>query len=214
MGLLKRGKPPFIHNSMNEDIDQEFLPPPSPSLLRQISNVGANENLFCFCLDEVTRERGNIRLGCRCVSHYGCLVNYFRVALKDRFGSIVMNRGIRCPYSTANLCLSENEYFLTPDDFDALYLYGNTMQIGVEGSGVDIIQVDEVEKYRKWFNENLDDDALNVTKGGTDLTVGMSEIGDIGDIGELDRTEQYIKATTIVCPNCGVLAGTHYHSHR
>jgi len=54
-----------------------------PSLLRQASGIGEEKN--CFCSDAVGKGgAGDIRLGCKCLVHEGCLVTYIRFQLGDK----------------------------------------------------------------------------------------------------------------------------------
>lgn len=75
-------------------------------IVRQLSNK-VGEELQCFCRDS-TRPLGSLvagerrvddlRLGCGCVLHYDCFINYIRYKMGDRLGMDL--RGFACPYGS------------------------------------------------------------------------------------------------------------------
>ena len=62
-----------------DDDDLDSLEPTGPStplpMLRQKSpRAPREEGDFCFCLEKISCDIGNIRLRCRCLVHFECIV--------------------------------------------------------------------------------------------------------------------------------------------
>ena len=73
----------------------------APRLTRQYSNKDRTETVcpLCYCtMGSVTEETSvaDLRLGCGCLLHYMCFVDYVRAKMNDRLGMDA--RGIPCPY--------------------------------------------------------------------------------------------------------------------
>ena len=106
-------------------------------LTRQLSDNSRISNTFyCFCRDYDDGDNDNcntskfVRLGCQCIIHYHCLIQYIRSKLGDRM-TMSLN-GISCPYG--NECKSyqildkvnKDEtkiYYITTTDLDNIVDY-------------------------------------------------------------------------------------------
>ena len=82
----------------------------------------------CFCLG-FTDDPSTLfmRLGCNCVIHYHCLVQYLQHRIGDRRNMNLL--GISCPYGGECKSLSGSDdsggvYYVTLDDLDNIVEYG------------------------------------------------------------------------------------------
>lgn len=171
-------------------------------VLRQASTNAALENIQCgFCDEDIKAELGHLRLGCRCLVHYGCIVSYVRSKLEDR--STIKERGIPCPYGP--LCKAQEEYFLRPKDLQALLRYqsdfnsdGYAPELCEEDEKIKVLTSVEVAKFTKWCEHQQSDEP---------------EFDPEEYLTTMDtKSRQYMEATTKPCPNCHMRA-THYHGH-
>ena len=82
---------------MQEDENHENI---RPVIMRQASENAEREKKECFCSDLITAATGNLRLKCRCLVHYHCLVSHIRAKLSDRMS--IDKNGIVCPYGRSS----------------------------------------------------------------------------------------------------------------
>jgi len=176
------------------------------ALIRQAS--GRAPGMSCqICLSPVGLAPGaaeDLRLGCHCLVHYSCLVQYIRTCLGNKtmlLHSIPQGEdrpGIICPMSSAKTCQfaesGEANYFLTVADLELLIEYGETNRERLAGEQEEevgeplILTRVEAEKLRLWLAE----------------TQSQKPVPDSDDA--------MINATTKPCPKCNYRA-SHFHSH-
>lgn len=138
-----------------------------------------------------------MRLGCGCVIHYHCLIQYIKFKIGDRLTMSL--RGMSCPYGSE--CKSfetledESKYFITTDDIENIYQYGlehPQLTISLEENEVTPLLFEEVEGFKKWIEERKQVTTLEISDDDHDL---------------------YTISTTKGCPSCGYRS-THYHGHQ
>ena len=116
---------------------------PQFALTRALSYDGRAANEYhCFCMDcddgdnDINDVSKFVRLGCRCVLHYHCLVQYVRSKLSDRLTMSL--RGISCPYGSECKSFKTLDdvhgddaliYYITTDDLDNIVDYGSNHPI-------------------------------------------------------------------------------------
>jgi hypothetical protein len=93
----------------------------------------------------------------------------------------------------AQQCELNGKYFITPTDLDELSIYGEDMPVPSTDNDVPSpLTIDEKNKFCMWYD------------GNDGNIVQPLEQDDVDTIA-------YMRATTVKCPSCGVLSGTHYH---
>ena len=152
---------------MSQSEAQHILPHPAPpappapaSLLRAVSLSVADQDLQCeFCTTQISYSNEYIRLGCRCILCYKCLVQYVRGKLGDR-SLILRGLGVPCPFGEKCSAQLQTEvpkegeddeevrrkeaatpYYLSPRHVEALYRYGERQfsNVASTGTGASII---------------------------------------------------------------------------
>jgi len=109
------------------------------ALTRALSYDGRTaKDYHCFCFDcddgdnDINDVSKFVRLGCRCVLHYHCLVQYVRSRLGDRLTMSLS--GISCPYGgecksfkTLDEVHGDESliYYITTNDLDNIVDYGS-----------------------------------------------------------------------------------------
>ena len=108
-------------------------------LARTASFNGLTPQVCKLCDCELSNQPGDLRLSCRCLIHYNCLVKYILYSEKLEAKESLINRGIRCPFSflpdepAENTCKKTvdtgNLYFLTSTELHDLVTYGEFLKI-------------------------------------------------------------------------------------
>ena len=200
---------------------RSFLPSlyPCPSSMSRleapfpmIRQASGNEIRDCFCSEQVGRVNwsSDLRLGCRCMVHYFCIVRYVRLALgnkRELLHSIPEGTdrpGILCPYSRAGSC-ARGPYFLTTADLQILVDYGiqhaaRLAEESQENEDDRPLTVEEVEKLSRYLSfdepDEVDDEGHEKRKASEESTV----------------SEACIVATSKPCPACAAPT-SRYHGH-
>jgi len=174
------------------------------ALTQQLSDESRiSKSFYCFCYnyDDGDNEIGStskfVRLGCQCIIHYECLIQYINHRLLDRTCGI-SNNGINCPYmkecksfQTLDQDICESSFYnISFDDIENIITYG-------------LSHDPELKKYLEECNLTIE--RINEIK--------------LWLIPEPDPVPDpeyvlYILSTTKGCPNpnCGHRI-THYHGH-
>ena len=177
------------------------------ALIRQASG---SEQKNCFCTDLVgLAEPSHMRLGCRCMTHYNCLVQYVRVALEDKAALLHATRdqevrkGIKCPFAGAGECLhSEGTYFMTVDDLETLIAYGKENDIATS------LMPTEADKLRRWLSNDPQPELESESESPAEGKATMQE----SPLEDVNSDMALIDATTKPCPSCGFKI-SHMHGH-
>ncbi len=178
------------------------------ALARQISDEGiCNDELNCFCGDLAFNDETIVdaalymRLGCKCVLHYHCLVQYLHYKIDDRLTMSLY--GISCPFGS--MCKSycslqevNNDeskiYYITVTDLDNIVDYcalqHPTLKRYLAENNYDELSHQKVASLRQWIEEEKR----------------------IKDVSLVNENNLYILATTKACPSCN-FPSTHYHHH-
>ena len=164
---------------------------------------------YCFCNDcddgdnDINDVSKFVRLGCTCISHYHCLIQYVRYKLGDRI-SMSLN-GISCPYGSeckSFKTLDEVDgddtkiYYITTTDLDTIVDYGTNhpkLQQYLDEHECTALTHEEVNGLRLWIEEERERLIVPI-----DPNV---------------MTDLFIISTTKACPHCGYRS-THYHGHQ
>jgi hypothetical protein len=104
-----------------------------------VSASTCSEPVVCkLCENEISCQPGHLRLSCRCLIHYNCLVKYIIYCGKLSDRESRENRGVRCPFSYTADEKSENScaqteavgtpYYLSLDDLYNLVDYGELLK--------------------------------------------------------------------------------------
>ena len=164
---------------------------------------------YCYCYDisdgdnNLNEVSKFVRLGCRCILHYHCLIKYIRYKLGDRL-SMSLN-GISCPYGIeckTFKTLDDDEvrgddtkiYYITTKDLDNIVDYGiNNPKLHqyLAKNGCDPITHGEVNDLKDWIDEEKHKPVKKYSDEDYDL---------------------FIISTSKACPSCGYRS-THYHGH-
>ncbi len=180
------------------------------ALARQISDEGISMNdINCFCGDLALDKEDAIdpalymRLGCRCVLHYHCLVQYLHYKIDDRLTMSLC--GICCPYGSS--CKSYHTlqevnndesriYYITVTDLDNIVDYCNlqhpTLKRYLAENEYEELSHEKVASLRQWIEEEQN---VKVAPPVIDTDDNL-----------------YITATTKACPSCK-FPSTHFHRH-
>ena len=183
---------------------------PQFALTRALSYDGRAANEYhCFCMDcddgdnDINKVSKFVRLGCRCVLHYHCLIQYVRSKLGDRLTMAL--RGISCPYGGECKSFKSLDdvhgdealiYYITTDDLDNIVDYGSNhpdLKKPLKDSECKELTHEEVNGLRQWIEEQQQHQQQ------------LIEVPDIDDL--------FINSTTKACPSCGYRS-THYHGHQ
>ena len=179
------------------------------ALIRQLSDsTRKNNSFYCYCYDyndgdnDINNTSKFIRLGCNCILHYHCLIQYIRSKLGDRL-SMSLN-GISCPYGSE--CKSFNTldevggddtkvYHITVNDLDNVVDYGSNhleLQKYLDENDCKPLTYEEVNGLKQWIEERRNEVIKKFSDEDYDL---------------------FIISTTKACPTCGYRS-THYHGHQ
>jgi hypothetical protein len=182
------------------------------SLTRQLSeNSRTSNQYYCYCLDCDSGDSDSsstskfVRLGCGCILHYVCLIQYLRSKLGDRL-TMSLN-GIACAYG------SECKSFKTLDEVG-----GDDTKIYY----INIIDLDNIVDYsiihpelQQYLNENdckaLTHEEVNGLKEWIEYEQ-KRRIDDIVNLNPIVITDLLIISTTKACPYCGYRS-SHPHGH-
>lgn len=170
------------------------------ALTQQLSDESRiSKSFYCCCYnyDDGDNEIGStskfVRLGCQCIIHYDCLIQYIHNKFdKDRTCGI-SNNGINCPYMKeckSFKTLDEDMslfYNISFDDIENIITYGLTHE-------------PELKKYLEECNLTIE--RVNEIK----LWLNPEPV--LPD----PEADLYILSTTKGCPGCGARI-THYHGH-
>lgn len=153
----------------------------------------------CFCHDSNDSDSNNegkfMRLGCRCVLHYHCLIQHIRFILGER--SKMSLYGMPCPYGRECKSLQETMsrvYYITTNDLDEIVEYGknhSNLERYLSDSNCRALTRDEVSGLREWIEERRKTTFQYIT--------------------DVDCS-RYTISTTKKCPTCGFRV-SRYHSH-
>jgi hypothetical protein len=158
---------------------------PSPSLLiRQASSNAEKEGKECFCSELIMNSPGHLRLKCRCLVHYHCLVSHVHAKLSDRIS--IAKEGINCPYGiTCDKYNVDDSYFITADELETL------LSMNEKGSAKCLVKpltTADIEKLKRFQEENL------IQVSDIHLEIPKEDLN-----REEQLTESYINATTKPC---------------
>jgi len=181
-------------------------------LSRQLSDGSRESKLFyCYCKDcddgdnDINNVSKFIRLGCKCIVHYVCLIQYLRYKLGDRL-TMSLN-GISCPYGTECMSfktLDEVEgddtliYYITINDIDNIVDYGlnhNELQQYLIENDCEALTHKEVNDLREW------------------IEFEKIRSAEIVPVNSNDITDLFVISTTKACPNCD-FRSSHPHGHQ
>ena len=175
--------------------------PPLPNMIRLASHNAAKEKkCCCICNELVLHGRGHLRLGCKCLCHENCFIDYIRSKSRSDWGRA---GGIACPYALgADMCsfkdLNNEPYRITPNDLHQMIkVLGNADRdsaISDDFVSESFITLEEIEKYEKWI--------LEFQQSGNTLVDGTEN--DAIFTSNDGATKIFIEATTKACPKCGL----------
>jgi len=166
------------------------------------------KDYYCYCYDiddgdnDINDTSKFVRLGCQCISHYHCLIQYIRSKLGDRL-TMSLN-GISCPYGVdckSFKTLDEVDgddtkiYYITTADLDNIVDYGinhPNLQSYLDEHECKALTHEEVDDLRTWINDQKNKPTKQLTDDDYDL---------------------FTISTTKACPSCGYRS-THYHGHQ
>ena len=154
-----------------------------------------------MCDEMVVDAALYIRLGCRCVLHYHCLVQYLHHKINDRLTMSLF--GISCPFGSScksHITIQEvtdesKIYYITMADLDNIVDYcalqHPDLMRYLAASGCEKLSHEKVASLRQWI-----EDAKNIK-----------------NVPGIDENNLYVLATTKACPSCK-FPSTHYHHHQ
>jgi hypothetical protein len=172
----------------DDNDDEEF----HFDLLRTAS---LTETSMCFnCREQTGDEKTDLRLGCKCLVHQSCFVQYLKSIVKDRMTTHALDmsaakvKGIHCPNYNSNAALNECSYEESSSGGEVEFYLITTRDLIriVEISGLNSSE-EESEKFSK---EDLDK-----------LTEWLSELGNVTPSSS-DEFCSIIEHTTKACPKC------------
>ena len=142
-----------------------------PTLLRQKSNSDEKSDCF-YCGEIVSDGAGHLRLACRCLVHYQCLVEYVVSWTYDR--NFLQEWGIPCPYGEACEFKKANRrmYYISESELIFLKQYGE--QQNLDGEGAKKI-ADEDEAAEKVTDEGEESKKIK------DESEGAKKVADEGE---------------------------------
>ena len=151
--------------------------------------------------DNDNNGENSLRLGCRCIIHYGCLITYIYSKVNNRL-TMSLN-GISCPYGSDCKAINKEVidspvYYITLDDLDNIVDYG--------------INHPNLKKYLNDYNcKELTHDVVNglrlwITEQKENPLIIVDDDDDDND------NTLFLKSTTKQCPRCKYRS-THYHGH-
>ena len=152
-----------------------------PTLLRQKSNSDEKSDCF-YCGEIVSDGAGHLRLACRCLVHYQCLVEYVVSWTYDR--NFLQEWGIPCPYGEACEFKKANRrmYYISESELIFLKQYGE--QQNLDGEGAKKI-ADEDEAAEKVTDEGEESKKIkDESEGAKKVTDEGEEAKKIKDEGE------------------------------
>lgn len=119
----------------------------SHETLRQASDGADSDDVTCWCGDKVASGRGNLRLGCRCLVHYDCLIGAVQAWSIDI--NYIQEWGMMCPYvGDCRYRKSLNcTYYISVADIAALIEYGEFLSSTSPGS-IKCLDSDTVERFK------------------------------------------------------------------
>jgi len=176
---------------------------------RELSDGTREEKgYYCFCYDcddgdnDINNTSKFVRLGCTCITHYHCLIQYVRYKLGDRL-SMSLN-GISCPsgsdcksFKTIDDVGGDDTkiYYITTVDLDNIVDYGTNhpdLKKYLDENNCEKFTHEEVNDLRKWIEEQKNEVNKKFNDNDFDL---------------------FIISTTKACSNCGFRV-THSHGHQ
>jgi len=180
-------------------------------LTRQLSDGSRELNLYyCYCGDCDNGDNDInsgiskfVRLGCKCVLHYVCLIQYLRYKLGDRL-TMSLN-GIACPFGSECRSFKTLDevggddtliYYITTDELDNIVAYGinhSKLQEYLDENDCKPLTHEEVNDLRKW----IDDEKTR----------------EIVPIDPNVITDLFVLSTTKACPHCN-FRSSHPHGHQ
>ena len=218
------GIPVHVTREHDDDDAVEVAEQP-PAMLRQATVE--HETAACNFCDEAVSIGGrrDIRLGCRCLVHIDCLTKYIRHKMEDvgllrtqmqRGGDgralLPHEIGIVCPFFSRavllNQCQKSNgeRYIINLEDMQQLFLLSSEFLLTGSSESTQYFTEDmpplsrrEIERMRILLNAPIAT-AAAAGEGG-------------GEEAPPSSTDALLEATTILCPKCGVMRFTRYHSH-
>jgi len=157
----------------------------------------AKKNCFCLAFTDDTSNQF-MRLGCGCVLHYHCLVQYLQHRMRDRIGMSL--QGISCPYGAECKSFGSNDgesmiYHVTLDDLTNIVDYGSShpdLRQYLDDIGCEALTHEQVNSLKEWIAEQNDKPVKKYTD---------------------DDYELFIISTSKACPACGYRS-THYYGHQ
>ena len=183
-------------------IEEDSLPP-LPLMIRLASHNAEKQKVACcICDDLVLHGVGHLRLGCRCLCHETCFVEYIRSKSRTDWGNA---GGIACPYALgAEMCSYKEQnnepYRITPYDLGQMVkLLGNAdrspavMTADTSFLCESLITLDEIEKYETWI--------LEIQQAQAGISSASS---DVVFTPEDEASKRFIDATTKACPKCNL----------
>lgn len=114
--------------------------------------MAAKEQKLCWCGEIVTNEPGHLRLGCGCLVHNDCLVDF----VKSWSGDInrIQEWGVVCPYGED--CRRKQDlgrsYYISPLDLDDLMRCGNS-NTGESSPSSKHLDDHEIERFKRLSQE-------------------------------------------------------------
>ena len=141
--------------------------------------------MCAICMDDEqlvgTGGIGDIRLGCRCMFHYSCLVMYIKTALGDKEALLRAHRsqplgegdrgGIECPNAkdAVKTCSyrGAGKYHIQPADLDSLVTYRDESHGAEELLDAPRLTHEEALKLQRWLDEKPETAAAEESRLGS-----------------------------------------------
>ena len=168
-------------------------------LTRELSDGARKaQTFYCYCYDcddgdnAINNTSKFLRLGCKCILHYHCLIQYVRYKVGDRL-SMSLN-GISCPYGIECKSFKTLDevggddtkiYYITTADLDNIVDYEMNhpeLQKYLDEYDCKALTHEEVNGLKQWIEEERNETTKNFTDEDYDL---------------------FIISTTKACPHCG-----------
>lgn len=189
--------------------DGDLTPTPRPPDIfrmgRQASANAEEEKKDCgICFDLILAQVGHLRLQCRCLVHFSCMVKYIRSLSSQQ---IIQSEGIVCPYNQLGTCAySPGAYYIHPDDLEVLLEYQNSHGVQVSLASVTLSPTSANEnKYLLPEGEQFTLEECRKIQGW--LADSKKKIAH-----DESLTTPYVEATTKPCPKCNFRV-SHFVGH-
>eukprot|EP01038_Epipyxis_sp_PR26KG_P010837 gene10837-14548_t len=193
----------LINSSTVEKLGDEFKPNPPQQIHGLIRQKTSTITGFCGICQSAICEDDDLRLGCKCLIHYKCLVDYIHHELGNDRKVIEDHEGIPCPNGKSCAFFLSDPYFMKINDLQIILKYGVELEqklkevYSLEG----IPSLDklpdrpllkrEISKMRQWLE----------LKNQNDPEIGFEKSQD-----------DFICLTSKACPKCG-FRESHPHGH-